>query len=48
MAYQVVVTETAKADANQIYDGVVERAPVRGPEWFEELVECLYSLERLH
>jgi plasmid stabilization system protein ParE len=47
VAYQVVLAETAKADAYQIYDWVVERAPIRGPEWFEELVDCLYSLEQL-
>lgn len=47
MAYQVLLAETAKDDANQIYDWVVERTPVRGPEWFEELLDCLYSLEQL-
>jgi plasmid stabilization system protein ParE len=47
VAYQVVLADTAKADANRIYDWVVERAPVRGPEWFEELIQCLYSLEQL-
>ncbi len=47
MAYQVVLAETAKADANEIYDWVLERAPNRGPAWFEELVDCLYSLEQL-
>ena len=47
MAYQVVLADSAKADANQIYDWVIERAPVRGPEWFEELIDCLYSLEDL-
>lgn len=47
MAYHVVLGETAKADANQIYDWVVERAPIRGPEWFEELVDGLDCLEQL-
>ena len=45
MAYQVVLAETAKAEANQIYDWVVERAPIRGADWFEELIASLYSLE---
>jgi plasmid stabilization system protein ParE len=45
VAYQVVLADTAKADANRIYDWVLEQAPLRGPEWFEELVDCLYSLE---
>jgi plasmid stabilization system protein ParE len=47
VAYQVVLADSAKADAEQIYDWVSERAPVRGPEWFEELIDCLYSLESL-
>lgn len=47
MAYRVVLAETAKADAHQIYDWVAERSPVRGPEWFEELMEHLNSLEKL-
>ena len=46
MGYQAVLSETAKADANQIYDWIVERAPVRGPVWFEELVDGLYSIEQ--
>jgi plasmid stabilization system protein ParE len=47
VAYQVVLADSANADANQIYDWVVDRAPIRGPEWFEELIQCLYSLEDL-
>lgn len=47
MAYQVVLADAAKAEASQIYDWVVERAPMRGPEWFEDLIDCLYSLEEL-
>ena len=47
MAYPVVLADTAKADANRLYDWVVERAPLRGPEWFEELIDCLYSLNEL-
>jgi plasmid stabilization system protein ParE len=43
--YQVALADTAKADADRIYEWVVERAPLRGPEWFEELIDCLYSLE---
>jgi plasmid stabilization system protein ParE len=47
VAYQVALADSAKADVNQIYDWVVERAPIRGPEWFQELIDCLYSLEAL-
>ncbi len=45
MAYQIVLADTATADANEIYDWVAQRATIRGPEWFEELMDCLYSLE---
>jgi plasmid stabilization system protein ParE len=45
VAYRVALADTAKADADHIYDWVVERAPLRGPEWFEDLIDCLYSLE---
>jgi hypothetical protein len=45
VAYQVALADSAKADANRIYDWVVGQAPVRGPEWFEELIDSLYSLE---
>ena len=45
MAYQVALADTAKADANRIYDWVVERAPLRGPEWFDVTV---HNLPRLH
>ena len=47
MAYQVVLADAAKSDADQIYDWVTERAPLRGPDWFEELMDCLYSLEEM-
>jgi hypothetical protein len=47
VAYQVVLADSAKSDANDIYDWVVARAPIRGPEWFEELIDCLYSLEEM-
>ena len=45
MAYQVVLADSAKADADRIYDWVVERAPVRGPEWFEETVFAFDQLD---
>jgi len=45
VVWQVALADTAKVDAGRIYDWVVERAPLRGPEWFDELVACLYSLE---
>ena len=39
MEYDVVLADSAKADADSIYRRVAEAAPLRGPEWFEELLE---------
>jgi len=47
VAYQVALADAAKADAYRIYDWVVERAPLQGAQWFDELIVCLYSLEDL-
>src|SRR6266516_641359 len=47
MAYQVALTDSAKADTDSIYRWVMSQAPGRGPEWFEGLLEALYSLEQL-
>ena len=47
MAYRVVLADSAKADADRLYDWVVEKAPIRGPAWFEELTDALYSLNQL-
>ena len=47
MAYQVVLADSAKADAKRIHDWVVEQAPTRCPAWFEDLVDRLNSLETL-
>jgi plasmid stabilization system protein ParE len=47
MAYEVVLADSAKTDADSIYDWATSQAPLRGPEWFEALIDCLYSLERL-
>lgn len=45
MGYRVALAEAAQSDARELFDWVSERAPLRGPEWFEELIESLYSLE---
>jgi plasmid stabilization system protein ParE len=47
MAYRVVLADSAKADANAIYERVIAEAPIRGPEWFLQLMECLHSLDHL-
>src|SRR5258708_8585591 len=39
VACQVALSDRAKADARQLYDWITERAPGRGPEWFEELLD---------
>jgi plasmid stabilization system protein ParE len=44
MEYRVVLADAAKADAESLYQWVIERAPLRGPEWFERLLDCLDSL----
>jgi len=44
MEYRVVLADSAKADAESLYRWVIERAALRGPEWFEGLMDCLYSL----
>ena len=46
MEFRVALADSAKTDADAIYNWVVERAPPRGPAWFEELLESLASLRR--
>ncbi|MGD0910138.1 MAG: type II toxin-antitoxin system RelE/ParE family toxin [Candidatus Acidiferrales bacterium] len=45
MQYRVVLADSAKADAERLYQWVTERAPLRGPEWFDRLLDSLYSLD---
>jgi plasmid stabilization system protein ParE len=47
MEYRVAVADSAKDDADAIYTYVTEAAPVRGAEWFEELLKNLQSLAKL-
>lgn len=44
MEYRVVLADSAKADAESLYQWVTGRAPLRGPEWFDKLLDSLYSL----
>lgn len=46
MAYQVVLADRAKSDAQGIYHWVIDAAPERGRIWFEELIKSLASLSR--
>jgi plasmid stabilization system protein ParE len=45
--YRVLLADSANADVERIYDWVCSRAPAKGAVWFEELIDSLYSLERL-
>ena len=47
MEYRVVLADSAKADADGIYERVVEAAPIRGPEWFQELLDSMHSLKNV-
>jgi hypothetical protein len=47
MLYRVALADLAKADASAIYERIVEAAPLNGPDWFEALIESVYSLEKL-
>ena len=47
MVYQVLLADSANTDVERIYDWVCSQAPVKGAAWFEELIDSLYSLERL-
>ena len=44
-AYQVALSDSAKADARHIYAWILERTPFYGPGWFDALIARLYSLE---
>ena len=45
MAYAVRLTPRAAGDAERIYRRVVEEAPLKGQEWYNRLIDTLYSLE---
>jgi mRNA-degrading endonuclease RelE of RelBE toxin-antitoxin system len=46
-AYRVGLADSAKADADAIYKPIIAAAILRGAEWFEELMDYLYTLETL-
>jgi plasmid stabilization system protein ParE len=45
MAYAVRLTPRAAGDAERIYCRVVQDAPLKGQEWYNRLIDALYSLE---
>jgi plasmid stabilization system protein ParE len=47
IVYHVALADSASADADAIYNHIVETAPSRGDEWFEKLMTCLYSLDKM-
>ena len=46
MAFSVRLMLRASEDAERIYGRVSKEAPLKGQEWYNRLVETLYSLER--
>ena|SRR5260370_28651466 len=44
MEYAVALADSAKADADLLYARIVAAAPLRGPLWFEELLQSIQSL----
>jgi plasmid stabilization system protein ParE len=47
MVYSVALADAAKADADLLYARIVAAAPLRGPLWFEELLQSIESLSRM-
>lgn len=47
MDYSVALADSAKADADLLYERIVAAAPLRGPIWFEELLQSIHSLSRM-
>jgi plasmid stabilization system protein ParE len=45
MAYSVRLMPRAADDVQRLYRTVIERAPLQGQEWFNRLIDGLYSLE---
>ena len=46
-AYRVGLADSAKVDADAIYKTIVAAATLRGAEWFEKLMDGLYTLENV-
>jgi plasmid stabilization system protein ParE len=47
MQYRVALADAAKADADMLYTRIAAAAPLRGPLWFEELLQSIQSLSRM-
>lgn len=47
MAYRVELAKNAEAELEELYLGVVERAPSQGAGWFNDLEKAILSLEQL-
>ena len=46
MRFRVEITRNAEVDLERLYGWVVERAPHRGPAWFNGLEKAILSLDR--
>ena len=44
MAYRVRLTPEAEADIEEIYRWLIARTPLRGPEWFNGMIDAIESL----
>ena len=47
MDYSVALADSAKTDADLLYARIAAAAPLRGPIWFEELLQSVRSLHRM-
>ena len=47
MDYSVALADSAKADADQLYARIAAAAPLRGPIWFEGVLQSIRSLSRM-
>lgn len=45
MAFQVRVTQTAKAEIDTAYSWLIERNPVYADKWFRELMDSIATLQ---
>ena len=45
MAYSVRLMPRAADDVQRLHRRVIEKAPLDGQEWFNRLIDALYSLE---
>lgn len=47
MQYRVALADSAKADADALYARLIDAAPLRGPQWFDQLTASIASLRNM-